>query len=170
MVAARRHRRVPLARQPRHPDPGSSSPDSPGFDARCCSHAPSFEDIVDELLLAALEGCVFVAHNARFDWAFVSTEVERARGLLLQGPRVCTVRLARKLLPDLPAPKSRHRELPLWDRNRGPPPRHGDAGCGEMSRHAWLETWRIGDLTCGLAGSAAIGYRCRGMRPVPTAG
>src|SRR5207237_961676 len=53
-------------------------------------------------VLNALSGCVFVAHNARFDWAFVSTEIERARGLLLQGPRVCTVRLARRLLPDLP--------------------------------------------------------------------
>jgi DNA polymerase III epsilon subunit-like protein len=42
-----------------------------------------------------------VAHNARFDWAFVSAEVERARGLLLQGPRLCTMRLARRLLPDL---------------------------------------------------------------------
>lgn len=63
--------------------------------------APPFEEIVDDLL-RALEGCVFVAHNARFDWAFVSTEIERASGLLLQGPRVCTVRLARKLLPDLP--------------------------------------------------------------------
>ncbi len=63
--------------------------------------APTFDAIVDRLL-AALEGCVFVAHNARFDWAFVSTEIERATGLLLQGPRVCTVRLARKLLPDLP--------------------------------------------------------------------
>jgi DNA polymerase-3 subunit epsilon len=64
-------------------------------------NAPPFEAIA-EPLLAALEGCIFVAHNARFDWAFVSTEVERATGLLLQGPRVCTVRLARKLLPDLP--------------------------------------------------------------------
>jgi DNA polymerase-3 subunit epsilon len=63
--------------------------------------APPFEEIVDEVL-RALEGCVFVAHNARFDWAFVSTEIERASGLLLQGPRLCTVRLARKLLPDLP--------------------------------------------------------------------
>jgi DNA polymerase-3 subunit epsilon len=72
-----------------------------GIDAHMIRRAPQFEDIVDDLL-AALEGCVFVAHNARFDWAFVSTEIERARGLLLQGPRVCTVRLARKLLPDLP--------------------------------------------------------------------
>ena len=44
----------------------------------------------------------YLAHNARFDWAFVSKEIERSRGLLLQGPRVCTVRLARRLLPDLP--------------------------------------------------------------------
>ncbi|HEV2669494.1 MAG TPA: 3'-5' exonuclease [Gemmatimonadales bacterium] len=72
-----------------------------GIDARMVRSAPPFEDIVDRLL-AALEGCVFVAHNARFDWAFVTTEIERACGLLLQGPRVCTVRLARKLLPDLP--------------------------------------------------------------------
>ena len=72
-----------------------------GIDAKMVRDAPTFETIVDRLL-AALEGCVFVAHNARFDWAFVSTEIERATGLLLQGPRVCTVRLARKLLPDLP--------------------------------------------------------------------
>jgi len=72
-----------------------------GIDARTVRDAPTFDAIVDRLL-TALEGCVFVAHNARFDWAFVSTEIERATGLLLQGPRVCTVRLARKLLPDLP--------------------------------------------------------------------
>jgi len=72
-----------------------------GIDARTVRDAPTFDAIVDRLL-GALEGCVFVAHNARFDWAFVSTEIERATGLLLQGPRVCTVRLARKLLPDLP--------------------------------------------------------------------
>jgi len=63
--------------------------------------APPFDAVADGLL-DALRGTVFVAHNARFDWAFVSAEVERARGLLLQGPRVCTMRLARRLLPDLP--------------------------------------------------------------------
>jgi DNA polymerase-3 subunit epsilon len=63
--------------------------------------APRFDAVVDGLL-DALRGCVFVAHNARFDWAFLSAEVERARGLVLQGPRVCTMRLARRLLPDLP--------------------------------------------------------------------
>lgn len=63
--------------------------------------APSFDAVVDGLL-DALRDTVFVAHNARFDWAFVTAEVERARGLVLHGPRVCTLRLARRLLPDLP--------------------------------------------------------------------
>ncbi len=63
--------------------------------------APPFDAVVDGLL-DALRDTVFVAHNARFDWAFVSAEVERARGLVLEGPRVCTLRLARRLLPDLP--------------------------------------------------------------------
>ena len=72
-----------------------------GITGAMVQQAPLFNAVVDELL-HALRGCVFVAHNARFDWAFVSAEVERARGLLLQGPRVCTMRLARRLLPDLP--------------------------------------------------------------------
>jgi DNA polymerase-3 subunit epsilon len=72
-----------------------------GIAPQMLHHAPPFDAIVDDLL-HVFSGCVFVAHNARFDWAFVSTEIERARGLLLQGPRVCTVRLARRLLPDLP--------------------------------------------------------------------
>jgi DNA polymerase-3 subunit epsilon len=63
--------------------------------------APPFDAVVDAVL-HALRDCVFVAHNARFDWAFVTAEVERARGLVLQGPRVCTARLARRLLPELP--------------------------------------------------------------------
>jgi len=72
-----------------------------GIDGTMIRDAPAFDAIADDLL-EALTGTVFVAHNARFDWAFVSAEVRRARGLQLQGPRVCTVRLARRLLPDLP--------------------------------------------------------------------
>ena len=62
---------------------------------------PPFHDICQRVV-QALEGHVFVAHNATFDWKFVSTEVERASGLRLEGRRLCTVRLARKLLPQLP--------------------------------------------------------------------
>ena len=63
-------------------------------------NAPAFEEVAEQLL-AALAGRVFVAHNARFDWRFVSAEVRRSSDLALDGPRICTVRLARRLLPQL---------------------------------------------------------------------
>ena len=59
--------------------------------------APPFEAIAEELL-DVLAGRVFVAHNARFDWGFVVTELKRARMLRLEGIRLCTVRLARRLV------------------------------------------------------------------------
>ena len=62
--------------------------------------APSFSEVADGLL-SALAGRVFVAHNARFDWSFLATELRRVRDLSLNGPRLCTVRLARRLLPGL---------------------------------------------------------------------
>jgi DNA polymerase-3 subunit epsilon len=59
--------------------------------------APTFFEVADQVL-AALAGRVFVAHNARFDWNFVTAELRRSRDLALDGPRLCTVRLARRLL------------------------------------------------------------------------
>jgi DNA polymerase III subunit epsilon len=60
--------------------------------------APRFEEVC-EPVLNALSGRVFVAHNMRFDWSFVSAELRRARDMRLDGPRLCTVRLARRLVP-----------------------------------------------------------------------
>ena len=45
--------------------------------------APRFSEVA-ERLLAALAGRVFVAHNARFDWNFVSAELRRSRDLTLE--------------------------------------------------------------------------------------
>lgn len=59
-----------------------------------------FRDVCSDVL-RALEGNVFVAHNASFDWRFVSAEVARSTGRELTGRRLCTVRLARRLLPQL---------------------------------------------------------------------
>jgi DNA polymerase-3 subunit epsilon len=61
---------------------------------------PTFSEIVDDLL-AALGGRVFVAHNLAFDWRFVWSEVRRARDVRLDGPRLCTVKLTRRLVPGL---------------------------------------------------------------------
>jgi DNA polymerase-3 subunit epsilon len=62
--------------------------------------APKFRDICEELL-ARMDGTVFVAHNAAFDWRFVAAEVSRATGQRIEGRRLCTVRLARAVLPQL---------------------------------------------------------------------
>src|SRR5213594_2351871 len=71
-----------------------------GIDAAALRAAPCFAAVADRLL-EQLTGAVFVAHNVRFDWTFLLVELERARSLVLQGPRVCTLRLARRLLPAL---------------------------------------------------------------------
>jgi DNA polymerase-3 subunit epsilon len=60
-------------------------------------HAPRFSDLA-ERILGVLSGRVFVAHNARFDWNFVCAELRRSRDLTLDGTRLCTVRLARRLV------------------------------------------------------------------------
>jgi DNA polymerase-3 subunit epsilon len=62
--------------------------------------APKFRDVCEELL-ARMEGTIFVAHNAAFDWRFVAAEVSRATGRRIEGRRLCTVRLARAVLPQL---------------------------------------------------------------------
>jgi DNA polymerase-3 subunit epsilon len=71
-----------------------------GIDDALVRNAPRFEDVADNVL-AALSGRIFVAHNVRFDWAFVRAEVERACGVAPRVPRLCTVRLSRALVPEL---------------------------------------------------------------------
>jgi DNA polymerase III subunit epsilon len=63
--------------------------------------APPFGDVAGEVV-RQLRDRVFVAHNAAFDWRFVSHEIQRAAGVQLVGETLCTVRLARVLLPQLP--------------------------------------------------------------------
>jgi DNA polymerase-3 subunit epsilon len=85
-----------------------------------------FRDVCDEVL-RVLDGNVFVAHNANFDWRFVSAEVARSTGRELIGRRLCTVRLSRRLLPQL-----RSRSLDWVARHYGvdipPGKRHRAAG------------------------------------------
>lgn len=62
------------------------------------SEAPSF-GAVAEGFIDFLGSAPFVAHNAHFDWRFVNAELLHARGGCLVNARLCTVRLARRLLP-----------------------------------------------------------------------
>lgn len=109
---------------------------------------PCFRHIAPAVI-ARLTGSVFVAHNASFDWRFVSEELRRGVGFELSGPRLCTVRLARQLLPELPRRSldhvARHFGLEIEARHRAA----GDAvatahALGRMLRLAEREgvrTW-----------------------------
>jgi DNA polymerase III epsilon subunit family exonuclease len=62
--------------------------------------APTFDRIAPDVL-RVLEGNVFVGHNAMFDWRFVSAEILRSTGRQLRGRRLCTVKIARQVVPQL---------------------------------------------------------------------
>jgi DNA polymerase-3 subunit epsilon len=65
------------------------------------AHAPPFSAVAHEVA-SRLDGRVFVAHNASFDWAFISAELARCTGEYPQAETLCTVKLARRLLTHLP--------------------------------------------------------------------
>lgn len=61
--------------------------------------APTFEQVAHEIY-ERLEGKVFVAHNAHFDYSFLKKEFEQV-GISWQAKKLCTVRLSRKIIPGL---------------------------------------------------------------------
>lgn len=83
--------------------------------------APTFADIA-ERVQDALDDHIFVAHNSRFDFRFLSSEFRRLTGKGLAGPHLCTVKLARKLLTHLPRRNldalAFHYEVPIIGRHR----------------------------------------------------
>jgi DNA polymerase III subunit epsilon len=68
-----------------------------GISNEMVADAPLFEELVPELK-HRLAGRVFVAHNARFDYAFIKQGF-LAAGEDLRAPTLCTVKLSRKLFP-----------------------------------------------------------------------
>src|SRR4051812_6492089 len=59
--------------------------------------APTFGTVSEELL-ARLEGGIFIAHNARFDYGFLRNAFKEI-GHTLRCDVLCTVKLSRKLFP-----------------------------------------------------------------------
>jgi DNA polymerase-3 subunit epsilon len=75
-----------------------------GIDDAMVRNAPRFGEIAGELA-QHMVGRVFVAHNARFDWNFLSAEYNRVASAPLEAiasDQVCTVRLSRRFLSHLP--------------------------------------------------------------------
>ena len=64
------------------------------------ANAPTFERLASEVL-ARLEGRLFVAHNARFDYGFIKNAFRRMQ-TPFTADVLCTVRLSRRLYPQYP--------------------------------------------------------------------
>lgn len=68
-----------------------------GIDTSMVKQAPCFEEVSD-ILWELLDGKVFVAHQVNFDFSFIR-EAFLKLGKEFNPPRLCTVRLARKIFP-----------------------------------------------------------------------
>jgi DNA polymerase-3 subunit epsilon len=134
-------------------DPGAPIPPFithlTGLDDAAVAGAPSIAEVLPTLN-EFTAGCVFVAHNARFDFTFVNAELV-ARGYpMLPGPPVCTARLARRVVwPDVP--NVRLRTLAQYFRASVPTHRAlADARACADVLHGLLDLGgRLGILTLG---------------------
>lgn len=119
-----------------------------GIDDDAVRNAPPFAEVADEALAIISKG-VFAAHNAMFDYGFVQREFIR-HGIFFESPQVCTLKLARQLLPELPSRSlgflCEHLLIDIWDRHRA----HGDAEATayvlknflrDLERHHNVRTW-----------------------------
>lgn len=70
-----------------------------GIDDAMVMNAPYFEEIAAEVF-SLLKDNIFVAHNVSFDYSFLKQSLKDS-GFLLQVPKLCTVRLGRKIFPGL---------------------------------------------------------------------
>ncbi len=97
-------------------NPGTSIPPAiqalTGITNAMVAGAPEFEDLAPGLY-ERLEGRIFVAHNARFDYGFLRHAFERA-GMRFQARTLCTVKLSRRLYPA----HARHNLDSLIDRHQ----------------------------------------------------
>lgn len=71
-----------------------------GITDHMVAQAPKFYDIADELM-SRLEGAIFVAHNARFDYGFIKNECKRI-GITYNAKTLCSVKLSRLWYPQFP--------------------------------------------------------------------
>ena len=73
-----------------------------GLTARDLKEAPTFADVAPDLV-RRLDGAVFTAHNADFDWGFVARALRRAGYRAPDTTRLCTARLSRAVAREAPS-------------------------------------------------------------------
>jgi len=82
-------------------DPGQLIPDYitalTGIDNGMVADAPTFSEVAQDILRFT-EKCIFVAHNVNFDYNAMRNEFKTV-GIEFSRKKLCTIRLARKLIP-----------------------------------------------------------------------
>ncbi|MFW5659683.1 MAG: exonuclease domain-containing protein, partial [Bacteroidota bacterium] len=68
-----------------------------GIDDQMVADAPKFYEVAKQIV-EMTDDAIFVAHNVNFDYNFLKAEFKRF-GFTYQRKRLCTVRLARRVLP-----------------------------------------------------------------------
>lgn len=95
--------------------------DITGIDNVSVHDAPTAREVVP-YVSEFLSDSTFTAHNAAFDWAFVSHMARREREIELVNNRLCTVKLSHRILPFLTskslAPVARHLDITIPQRHR----------------------------------------------------
>ena len=71
-----------------------------GITDRMLAGAPTFDEVAEEVF-RRISGRVFVAHNAGFDWGWLRAQLGDALGDVPDVDRLCTMSLARRLVPEL---------------------------------------------------------------------
>lgn len=69
-----------------------------GISNQMVANAPAFSEVAEETF-RRLQGRLFIAHNARFDYGFLKNEFKRL-GINFRGSVLCTVKLSRELYPE----------------------------------------------------------------------
>lgn len=91
-----------------------------GISSKMLRDAPKFYEVAKRVV-ELTEGCVIVAHNAKFDYRILKLEFDRL-GFKFERKNLCTVELSKKLIPDLPSYSLgklvRSLGIPISDRHR----------------------------------------------------
>ncbi|HST85165.1 MAG TPA: TerD family protein [Kineosporiaceae bacterium] len=128
-------------------------------------------DMVAQQVSRMLAGRVLVAHNASFDWQFLSAEAARAGQPLAVAGRLCTLALTRRL--DVPvASLSLASVAQYWGVTQGRAHAADDDTrvAVEVLRHSLVAAARLGLLLpivlASETGTARAGYPAKAPRPV----
>ena len=120
--------------QPRIPIPPEITQFT-GIDDEMVKHSPSAAEVLPKFI-EFIDGSILIAHNAEFDLAFIKQNLKQVSDKELSNDVICTVKLARHLLPNLENYKlhtvANHFGIPVKNRHRA----MGDA---EATFQIWIK-------------------------------